>query len=211
MIVVGLTGGLATGKTQAARIFKKLGARIFDADEVARRLLRRGTPAYRGVVQIFGADYLGPKGDIDRAKLARRVFSSPKDLKKLNTLVHPGVIFECLQVIRRLKGRKGLLVLDVPLLFESHMERMADVTVVVKAKPATVYARTDKKGLSRKLARAIIASQWSLARKARLADHVLDNDGTPKELEQQVREVRERILRTRPEDLKRFYLNEGGK
>lgn len=210
MIVVGLTGGLASGKTEAARIFKKLGAHIFDADAVARDLLKKGRPAYRGVVQIFGKEYLTPKGDIDRAKLAQRVFNSPKDLNKLNTLVHPGVIFECLRAIRRLKGRKGLLVLDVPLLFESHMERMADVTVVVRAKTATVHARLAKKGVPRKLARAILASQWPVQRKVKLADHVVDNDGTPAQLAKSVRAVRERILRTKPEELKRFYLNEGG-
>ena len=99
MIVVGITGNLASGKSEAARLFKKHGAVVFDADEAARWAARKGAPAYKAIVKIFGKEYLKKNGEIDRKKLATRVFSRPEDLKKLNILIHPGVIFESMKLI----------------------------------------------------------------------------------------------------------------
>ena len=189
MIVVGLTGNLASGKGASAKIFKKLGARVLDADAAARKLTRKGTPLYRAIVKIFGKTFLEKGGQLDRRKLAWHVFSHPGDLNKLNILIHPGVIFEAYKAIEAGKRKKGVLVLDVPLLFESHMERMVDVTVVVKSSRERMLARAVKRGVPRPLAQKILASQWPPARKAALADFVIENNGSLARLEAGVKKV----------------------
>ncbi|MBI3251705.1 MAG: dephospho-CoA kinase [Candidatus Omnitrophica bacterium] len=195
MIVVGVTGNLSSGKTAVAKIFKSLGAVVFDADRAAARALEKGRPTARAAVKIFGKEYLGAGGWIDRGKLARHVFGHPRDLKKLNILIHPGVIFECLKLIEKNRAKKGMLVLDVPLLFESKMENIADVTVVVRAPVRRLLARSRRKGIGRALARKILSTQWPGERKARLADFIIDNDGTRRSLEKKVREVFGEIIK----------------
>ena len=106
---------MASGKSEVTRIFKSLGARMFDADVAARKAVRKGSPAYRAIIKIFGKEYLKPNGELNRKKLAERVFRNPGDLHKLNVLIHPGVIFEMFRQIRRYRRRKGILVMDVPL------------------------------------------------------------------------------------------------
>ena len=189
MIVVGLTGNLASGKSAAAGIFKKLGAKVLDADQVAKKLTQKGTPLYKAIVKIFGTAYLTDTKDLDRRRLAWHVFTRPKELKKLNILIHPGVIVEAFKAIEKEKGKKGMLVLDVPLLFESHMEKIVDVTVVVKSDRETTLKRAAKRGVPKKLAKKILASQWPLSKKSKLADYVVENNGTPAELEAQIKKV----------------------
>lgn len=189
MIVVGLTGSFASGKSEAARIFKKLGARVYDADRVARQFVRKGRPAYKAVVKLFGRAYLDKSGELNRAKLAARVFSKPADLKKLNTILHPMVIIESLGLIEKNRAKAGLLVLDVPLLFESKMERLADVVVVVRSSPRTVLKRAADRGIAPTLAKKILKSQWPIAKKAKLADFVVENEGTREDLERAVRQL----------------------
>ena len=208
MIIVGVTGNFSSGKSQAAVIFKRVGAKIFDADKAAKQVVRKGTPVARAVIKLFGRDFLKKNKELDRKKLADHVFSHPRALKKLNILIHPGVIVECFKTIERFRGRKGLLVLDVPLLFESNMERLADYTVVVSATKATILKRAKRKGVSAALARKILSTQWPLKRKARLADFVIRNDGSIRDLERQVREVLEKIKNSREKVLSQFHTRE---
>lgn len=193
MIIVGVTGNLSTGKTAVTKIFKDHGAVAFDADMAARTLIRKGKPAYQALVKMFGRDFLLPGGEVDRKKLAQRVFSSSADLKKLNILVHPGVIFEALALIQRNKRKKGLLVLDVPLLFESKMDGLADWTVVVRSPLEASLKRSEEKGIPRALAKKILSTQWPMAKKAQHADFVVDNDGSLKELERKVLDLIKKI------------------
>lgn len=193
MIVVGLTGSLASGKSEAAKIFKKLGARIYDADAAAKKAVAKGAPAYKAIQKIFGKEYFDKKGELNRRKLAERVFNNPKDLQKLNVLIHPGVIFESLQAIGKVKGKPGVFVLDVPLLFESKMENLADCTVLVRATQAQMLERAVKKGLARELAKKILSTQWSMEKKSKLADFVIDNDGSTADLERKIRDVFKKI------------------
>ena len=195
MIVVAVTGGFASGKSLVTGIFKGLGAQAVDADVEARKALAKGRPAYRAVVKIFGRAFLAKNGQIDRKKLGQHVFSHPKDLKKLNTLIHPGVIFACIQKIERLKRCQGILVLDVPLLFESKMDRLADFTVVVTAGRAMRLRRAAEKGISAVLAEKISAAQWPLSKKSKLADFVIENDGSIADLRNQVGKVFRQILK----------------
>ena len=189
MIPVGITGSLNSGKSATARIFKKLGARVFDADLSARRALAKGKPSHRAIVKLFGKRFLGRGGQIDRKKLADHVFHHPADLKKLNILIHPGVIVECMAMIERLQKKKGILALDVPLLYEAGMEDLARYVIVVRASKARMIARAAVKGMSRSLALKILSTQWPIERKARHADFVIDNNGTPKSLERRVKGV----------------------
>lgn len=194
MIVVGLTGSFASGKSQAANIFKKLGARIFDADIAAKKATEKGRPVHDAIARIFGKTYLHKNGELNRKKLAQHVFDHPKDLKKLNTLIHPGVILEVFKARESLRNKKGVLVLDVPLLFESKMEKLADVVVVVRSSDKKIYERARKRGIGRELAGKILSAQWPLKKKADRADFVIENDGTLKALEAQVCRVYGKIM-----------------
>ena len=193
MKVIGITGSLASGKSEVADIFRRKGAQVFDADTAARRALAKGTPTYAAVLKLFGRGYLKKGGRIDRKKLAWHVFSNPADLRKLNILIHPGVIFDCLKVISRHRRRKGLLVLDVPLLFESHMQNLGDCTVVVTAGRRRILERARAKGIPGELARKILSTQWPLSKKVRQADFVIRNDGSKRDLEKQVLAVIQKI------------------
>ncbi len=195
MIVVGITGSLASGKSEVARLMKLKGARVFDADAAARKALKKGQPAYRAAVKIFGKNYLKKNGELNRKKLKERVFSRPGDLRKLNILIHPGVIFECLSLIERSRHEKGLLILDVPLLFESKMDCLADHLVVVTSPAGALLKRAAKKGISPKLARKILASQWPVKRKTKQADFVIKNDGSTADLRKKVSEVWLQIMK----------------
>ena len=193
MIVIGVTGNLASGKSEVARILKRKGAEVFDADLAAKRVVGIGLPVYKAIVKIFGKTCLNKDKTLNRRKLAERVFSHSADLKKLNTLTHPGVIFECFKMIERTKNKKGILVLDVPLLYESKMENLADFTVVIDASQKNILRRTKRNGLPADLTRRILSTQWPLAKKAKRADFVIENNGTLKQLEKKVWEVVEKI------------------
>ena len=205
MIVVGLTGNLASGKSEAAKLFKKKGAHVIDADEIARKLTRDNVKLKSAILKIFGEAFELGQGEIDRKKLAWHVFSHPKELKKLNTIVHPGVILEIYRELDKFRAKKGLVVLDVPLLFESKMEKLADFTVVVKASESNMLSRASRRGIPAVLARRILAAQWPVMKKARLADFVIDNNGTAQELDRRVSQVFEEILKQQKDRESGFY------
>ena len=190
MIVIGVTGSLASGKTEVAAVFKKLGARIFDADRVARRLIRSGSVLNESIGMLFGKEYLKTDGQINRKKLADHVFRSPKELRKLNTLIHPDVMMSALEVIRRSKEQRGrVLVLDVPLLFESRMDGLAGTTVLVKSTTPRMIERARKKGIGASMAKKILSCQWPNSRKEPLADIVITNNGSLRDLRRRAKEV----------------------
>ena len=194
MIVVGITGSFSSGKSAVTAIFKKAGAKVFDADLAAKQVVRKGTALHRAIVQIFGKEYLDQRGEINRRKLALRVFSEPKDLKKLNILIHPEVIFEAMKMKKDLQAKKGILVLDVPLLYETKMEKLADLVVVVNAARGAMISRAAKKGVGSALSKKILATQWPLERKVRRADFVIENDGNLKELKAKAQQIYQQIL-----------------
>lgn len=193
MIVVGVTGSLASGKSEVVGLFKKRGAQVFDADNAAKKAVQKGKPAYKAIIKILGKGFLKKSGELDRKKLAWHVFSHPNDLKKLNILIHPAVIFECFKMIEQFKRKKGLLVLDVPLLFESKMEGLADHTVVVYSKKEKMIGRAKKRGLPEDLAKKILSAQWPLEKKKKLADFLIENNGSLADLEKQVLKLSEKF------------------
>ena len=181
---IALTGGIACGKSVAADLFRRWGAEVADADEVAHELLAPGGECVAAVAAAFGPQVRTADGGIDRQKLAGPVFADPRARARLEALVHPAVIrrLEAWAAEIRAGGRLGVAV--IPLLFEVGLERNWDAVVSVVAGESTVLARLAQRGLSEAEARARIASQWPVAEKAARSDYVIENNGSLAELEE---------------------------
>ncbi len=189
---VGLTGGFGTGKTTVAEIFRELGAGIVDADELARDSLQPGRKEYRQVIEEFGDRFLSAGGRIDRKALAGEVFSDPRLLKKLNQIIHPGVVRKIEEWMAR--SPKAIRVAVIPLLFEAGLADAFDRIVTVIAGPEIVQERTSAaRGMSQEEIARRRAAQLPLAEKSRRADFVIDNNGTLAETRRQVEEIWEEL------------------
>ena len=177
MIVVGLTGGIATGKSTVAKMFKQCGAVIIDADQLARTVVRPGSSAWREIVKCFGKVILNPDQTINRRALGAIVFHHRGKLRKLERIIHPRVASEKERLVRQIAKRMphAVVIYEAPLLFEVGADKRVDKTVVVTAERDTQLARLKKRnGLTRTEALRRIASQMPLKEKTRLADIVLD-------------------------------------
>ncbi|MFH1995514.1 MAG: dephospho-CoA kinase [Candidatus Omnitrophota bacterium] len=192
MIVVGVTGSLATGKSFVAGILKSLGADVLDADRIAHRAIRKKSAQYRKAAAAFGRKILSDDGEIDRKALAGAVFSDEKKLRRLVKIVHPSVIKEIKRRLRivSLRRRRSIVVIDAPLLIESGLLDEVDILIVVTSTRATQLARAgrglklDKKDAVRRIRR-----QMPLAEKAKRADLIIDNDGSMARTKKQVVKV----------------------
>lgn len=177
MLIVGLTGGLATGKTTVARLFQDSGAIVLDADVLARQVVQPGKPAWRDIISEFGREIVRPDRTLDRKRLAALVFGNPGKLRRLNQIVHPRVAREQARLTRELarKDPQAIVVYDAPLLIEAGAHKRMDQIIVVTAGQATQIARLQSRNhLNRREALRRIRAQMPLARKRKLADHVLD-------------------------------------
>ncbi|MCP9438463.1 MAG: dephospho-CoA kinase [Nitrospira sp.] len=196
MILVGLTGGVATGKSTVASMFKRCGAVIVDADALARSVVEPGKPAWREIVKFFGKTVLNPDRTINRRVLGDIVFRDPKKLRRLERIVHPRVSREQRRLVRSALARDphAVVVYDVPLLFEAGIERTVDHIIVVSADRDAQIARLQKRdGLSRADALRRIKSQMPLAKKRRLADSVLDGTMSKRHLFRRVKMLFQRF------------------
>ncbi len=185
--VVGLTGGIGSGKSSALAEFERLGAATLSLDQIAREQARPGRGGYKAVLRAFGRVALGPNGLIDRRALGARVFGDPAARRKLERATHPPILREMRRIVC---GLRGLVVVDVPLLFEKNLQRRFDATLLVSCpvgEQVRRVARRDRLTLAE--ARRRVRAQWPLRAKRRLADVALDNDGTPGELRARVRAV----------------------
>lgn len=191
MLLVGLTGNIASGKSTVAQLLSERGATIVDADILARRAVERGTPAYDKIVQHWGQAVLAPDGLLDRAKLRQIVFHDQAQLEQLNEIVHPEVERQRLALVSEAKQRGDRIVIcDIPLLFERHLVDLFDRVVLVDApRPVRLERLVSERQLPEADAMAMIAAQMPAALKRARADHVIDNDGTLGELERKVRKV----------------------
>lgn len=180
MIVIGVTGGVGTGKSTVARMFGALGAEVLDADAIARELMRPGRPVWRRIVKAFGRRMVREDRTLCRRELARVVFRDAAKRKTLERIVHPAVLAEIRRRIRHAKRqRKTAVVADIPLLVETGSHQWMDALVVVTARPAQQVARLRAKfGWSRKEIQARQHAQMALKAKVALADHVVDNAGS---------------------------------
>jgi dephospho-CoA kinase len=191
MLLVGLTGNIASGKTTVAQLLSERGATIIDADVLARRAVERGTSAFDAIVQRWGTSVLAPDGHLDRAALRRAVFGNPRELEALNDIVHPEV--ERLRTQRldeaRTRGDR-IVVCDIPLLFEKKMvDRFDRILLVDAPRPLRLERLVDDRSLRETEAMDMIAAQMPADLKRARADFVIDNGGTLTELESRVSDI----------------------
>ena len=191
MKLLGLTGGIGTGKSTVTQMFRELGARIIDADEIAREVVKSGRPAYKEIIRRFGKEILLPDGQIDREKLGSAVFSDEEKRQSLNNITHPRVLEEMQRQIRGYMDEGVMVTLcDIPLLFESGARNWLKPVILVYADPATQLARLIKRDrCSRERALARISSQMSIDEKKKLADIVIDNSDSEDATRAQVESV----------------------
>jgi dephospho-CoA kinase len=189
MIVVGLTGGVATGKSTVAKMFKQCGAVVIDADELARDVVKPGKPAWHAIVNTFGKTVLTPDRTINRQALGAIVFGNRVKLRRLERIIHPRVARQQAKLTRQAARNdpKAVVIYDVPLLFEVGIDKRVDKIIVVTADLETQIARLKKRnGLSRADALRRIRSQMPLAKKIQRTDHVLDGTLSRTSLRRQV-------------------------
>jgi dephospho-CoA kinase len=206
MLIVGLTGGVASGKSVVSRILKEEGAYLIDADQIARELVQPRTSAWEELVKVFGKEILQKDGSIHRKQLAAKVFSDPKQRDLLNRTLHPRIKEE---MGRRLKaiGQKdpeAIVVIDAPLLVETGDHREMDKVIVVISTEAQQIARLrEREGMDQEEARRIMASQMATKEKVKVADFVIRNEGSLEETERRAREVFQELKRIAPQDKRR--------
>lgn len=197
MLLVGLTGNIASGKSSVAKLFGQWGATLIDADVLARQAVNVGMPAYHAIVERWGEGVTAPDGLIDRRELRQRVFSDSEQLEALNAIVHPEVqrLRDQLVDDARRRGDR-IVVCDIPLLFERRLAEQFDRIVLVDApRPVRMDRLVRDRGLETTEAMKMIASQMPAELKRARADYLIDNTGTQQELEFRAREVWEALQR----------------
>ncbi|WP_066294595.1 dephospho-CoA kinase [Bacillus sp. FJAT-29937] len=190
-IVVGLTGGIASGKSTVSSILIEKGALVIDADAEARLAVEKGEEAYNEIIAHFGSQVLLEDGSIDRGKLGSIIFHDEQQRQKLNSIVHPAVRKRMLlKKDHAIEEGEKLVILDIPLLFESKLAYMVDKTILVYVDEDVQLERLmNRNHLSKEDATARINSQMPLKDKVQLADEVINNNGTIAETEKQLIEI----------------------
>jgi dephospho-CoA kinase len=196
---VGLTGGIASGKSTVARTLAGLGCVSIDADSVVTRLYRPGEPGYEALVHAYGKEILRPDGEIDRPKLASIAFVNDASAKKLNALIHPLVIAQEEQVIRgearRFPDRDRIVVVEATLLLESGGRKRYDRIVVVDSEPSLQIERAVARGMDRQDAERRMARQMPRDERRRQADYIIENNKDIGSLEAETVRVYEKLRR----------------
>ena len=194
MKVLGLTGGIGSGKSMVLSMFANLGAEVIDADQLAREVVEPGQPALEEIATAFGRDMLMPDGRLDRGKLARIIFADPVARARLNAITHPR-IRERMATEMALRGsRPGLLIVDIPLLYENDRSDTVESVIVVWVDAKTQLRRlTERDGLTPDEARQRIAAQMPLDEKRARADLVVDNSGSRENTRRQVEAIYRRF------------------
>ncbi|MBI5896868.1 MAG: dephospho-CoA kinase [Desulfobacterales bacterium] len=196
MIVAGLTGGIATGKSTVAEILRKAGAVIIDADRIARQVVAPGLPAWQEIRDRFGDNILQPDGGIDRAALGAIVFNDSELRRRLEDIIHPRVGAEIAAQMQRAAQEQpdAVVIMDIPLLFEtSRTQGLAEIIVVFTPEPIQRQRLMARDQLSLEAAEARIRSQMPVAEKVRRATLTIDNSGSPAETERQTLAVLQRL------------------
>jgi dephospho-CoA kinase len=187
MLLVGLTGGIGSGKSTVARMLEKRGAVVFDADVLARQAVAPGTPGFEKVVERFGPNVLAPGGGLDREALASIVFADPAARRDLEAIVHPEVRRMFAEGCEEYRDSDRVVLFSAPLLVETGMHTAFDLLIVVSAPVATQIERLMRdRGMPERAVQARIDAQLPLEAKAEVADVLVDNEGTLEDLEGQV-------------------------
>ena len=197
MLNVGLTGGIACGKSTVADMFARRGAHLIDFDKLAHEVQETGQPAWTGVVNYFGREIIQSDQKIDRNRLAVIVFNDPEKLKVLNNIVHPPVF--SLWRVRldeiAMREEHAIILSDIPLLFEEKKQSLFDLTILVVISPEEQMCRLMvRNNITREAARLRLLSQMPIDDKIKLADIVIDNRGTIDQTEKKVEEVWQTLL-----------------
>jgi len=187
VLLIGLTGGIGSGKSTVARLLERRGAVVIDADQLAREAVAKGTPGFDRVVATFGTTVLTPDGDLDRGALAARIFSDPAEKAALEAIVHPEVARRFGERVGSLRTSDRVVVYVTPLLVELGLAPAFDVVVVVTASPHLRISRVaSDRGLSPDDVRERMAAQATDEQRMEVADVLVDNDGSLADLEPQV-------------------------
>ncbi|MDY6866012.1 MAG: dephospho-CoA kinase [Halobacteriota archaeon] len=192
MINVGLTGGIATGKSLVSKFFKELGAYIIDYDQVSREIVEPDQNVWKRIVEYFGDDILNSDRSIDREKLGKIVFDNPEKRKELEAITHPEIFIEVRRRVSDIKkaDSDALIIQDIPLLFEAKLEKTVDKIIVVRTSAAIQKKRLmDRDGFSESDAEKRLKAQMPLDEKVKLADFVISNDGTVSETKKAVKDL----------------------
>lgn len=193
MLVVGLTGGVASGKSTAAAALEGAGAPVLDADQVARDVVRAGTPGHAAVVDAFGDAVLGEDGELDRAALRRAVFANPEQRQVLESIIHPAVRTAMQQWLARQTAPYAVLM--VPLLVEGGLHTIADVVLTIDVDPDIQISRlTARDGVDEALARQMLAAQASREERLAVTDIVVDISGDQDALERRMQTIHAQLL-----------------
>jgi dephospho-CoA kinase len=191
MLLIGLTGNIASGKSTVARLLSERGATIIDADVLARRVVEPGMPAFDEIVRRWGRQVVAPDGSLDRDVLRRLVFSQHEKLEELNEIVHPEVAAYRDRLVEEARQRGDRLVVqDIPLLFERGIVEQFDRIVLVDApRPVRLERLMRERGLTETESMDMITAQMPAELKRARADYIIENIGTVRELEERVSEV----------------------
>jgi len=200
MLIVGLTGGISSGKSTVLKIFKNFGCKTVDADEIAHQLTRPGTKVLREIIKKFGQEVLNKKGTLNRKRLAEAIFRDRQKRKSLNAIMHPKIIAE---MKKRIKGvqkltaqsRRKIVLVDIPLLFEAKLEYLVDKIILVYVPQKIQIERLQRDdNLTLKEARARISAQIPLYKKKKHADYIINGDLDSTSLRKQVESVWQKLI-----------------
>lgn len=190
MLIIGLTGGIASGKSTASAVLKGLGASIIDADRIAREIVLPGQPALSEISDAFGQDILMSDGTLDRRALARIVFNCPEKLECLNRITHPRIVRRIQEALEQCRGSAPVAVVDAALLVELNLTDLVDEVWLLCVSPDVQLQRLKaREGIGETDAGKIIGAQMPQEEKKKKVHVCIDNDGTPEELEKQIRRL----------------------
>lgn len=198
MIIAGLTGGIASGKSTVSAFLSDAGALIIDADKIAREVVKQGTPGYEAILAVFDRMILLPDGEIDRKRLGDIIFNDPEKKSCLNAIVHPRVLERVNDMVARINTQtpEAVVILDIPLLLESGLERnLAEVIVVYVPETIQLERLMRRDGIDEQAATARIRSQMPIEQKRNRATIVVDNSGGLSATRKQARAVFSRLKR----------------
>jgi dephospho-CoA kinase len=204
MKIIGLTGNIASGKTEVAKIFKELGAKVIDADKIAREVVEPGEAAWQEIVEEFGGNILNPDGSINRKKLGEIIFNDDKKREQLNQITHPRIMTKLKETIDNYKKENvKLVIIEAALIVErGGLLKVIDELIVVSTDAeAQVERIMTRDGLQRDEALSRMESQMPISEKTKHATHIIDNSGSLEETRKQVEEVWEKITTELPQRL----------
>ncbi len=186
MILIGLTGGIGSGKSEVARLLAERGAEIIDADVIVRELQQPGAEVYEKMIELFGTEVVAADKSLDRTAIAKKVFTDESLLKTLNQLVHPIVKRVMNERVESFRNTDKVVVLDIPLLVENPRDGLDGVLVVDLDIEIAVKRLVEQRNMNAEDARARIAKQATREQRLAIADHVIDNSGDRNALSQKI-------------------------